>query len=51
MYSAYQKFEALLHKVESFFVVFPFFLIFVTVVQQVFQRYFNLPGEETSEIL
>jgi len=50
MYSAYQKFEKLLHKVEKLFVTIPFFLIFVTVVEQVFQRYFNLPVADTSEI-
>ncbi len=50
MYAAYQKFEALLYKIEKLFVVVPFFLIFVTVVEQVFQRYFNLPVADSSEI-
>ena len=50
MYSHYKKFEALLYKIEKLFVVVPFVLIFVTVVEQVFQRYFNLPIEDTSEI-
>ena len=50
MYSAYQKLEAILHKIEKVFVVIPFVIIFVTVVEQVFQRYFNLPIEDSSEI-
>ncbi len=50
MYAAYQKFEALLYKIEKLFVIIPFFLIFVTVVEQVFQRYFNLPVADSSEI-
>ena len=50
MYSRYLKFEKILAKIELFFVVIPFILIFITVVEQVFQRYFNLPIEDTSEI-
>lgn len=50
MYSYFKKFEVLLYKIEKIFVVVPFALIFITVVEQVFQRYFNLPIEDTSEI-
>ena len=44
MYSRYLKFEKILAKIELFFVVIPFILIFITVVEQVFQRYFWIPG-------
>lgn len=50
MYSHYLKFEKVLAKIELFFVVIPFILIFITVVGQVFQRYFNLPIADTSEL-
>ena len=50
MYSAYSKFESILNKIEQILVVIPFVLIFVTVVEQVFVRYLNLPLEDSSEI-
>ena len=50
MYSHYRKFEEILWRVERFFVVVPFILIFATVVEQVFQRYFNLPLTDSSEV-
>lgn len=50
MYSHYLKIEKILAKIELSCVVIPFVVIFVTVVLQVFQRYFNLPIADTSEL-
>lgn len=50
MYSYYYKFEKILAKIEMLCIVIPFVIIFATVVLQVFQRYFNLPVEDTSEL-
>lgn len=46
----YGKFEQTLFKFEKIIVMIPFVAIFVTVVEQVFQRFFNLPIPDTSDI-
>jgi len=46
----YGKFERILFKFEKIIVMVPFVAIFVTVVEQVFQRFFNLPIPDTSDI-
>lgn len=46
----YGKFEKLLFNIEKILVMIPFVAIFVTVVEQVFQRFFNLPIPDTSDI-
>lgn len=50
MYQKYVKFEDLLFKFEKTIVVIAFSLIFITVSGQVFQRFFNLPIPDTSDI-
>lgn len=50
MYQKYLKFEKNLYKIEMFIVTVAFTTIFITVVLQVFQRFFNLPIPDTSEI-
>lgn len=42
--------EKILAKIELLCMVVPFVIIFATVVLQVFQRYFNLPIADTSEL-
>ena len=44
------KLEQILFKIEKVLVMIPFVDIFITVVEQVFQRYFNLPIPDTSDI-
>lgn len=46
----YGKFERILFKFEKIIVMVPFVAIFVTVVEQVFQRFFNMPIPDTSDI-
>lgn len=50
LYSKYEKFEKNLIKLEKIFIGVPFVLIFITVCGQVFQRFFNLPIPDTSEV-
>lgn len=50
MYQKYVKFEEVLLKVEKAVIMIAFALIFITVSLQVFQRFFNLPIPDTSDI-
>jgi TRAP-type C4-dicarboxylate transport system permease small subunit len=50
VYQRYIKFENLLLKVEKAIIMVAFTLIFVTVSLQVFQRFFDLPIPDTSDI-
>lgn len=50
MYIKYAKFEKIIYRIEQLFVILPFVIIFLTVVEQVIQRFFNLPIPDTSDI-
>lgn len=50
MYAKYARFEKLIFSIEQVCVMVPFICIFVTVVEQVFQRFFNLPIPDTSDL-
>jgi|SRR5665647_2202593 len=50
LYSKYAKFEEILSKIEMIIVIVAFTAIFITVAEQVFQRFLNLPIPDTSEI-
>lgn len=50
MYKKYAKFEAVLYRFEITVATLAFAVIFITVVEQVFQRMFNLPIVDTSDI-
>ena len=50
MYEKYTKLEKALFKLEQILVMIPFVVIFVTVVVQVVQRFFNLPLPDTTDM-
>lgn len=50
MYQQYAKVEAVLYRFEITVATLAFAAIFLTVVEQVFQRFFNLPIADTSDI-
>ena len=50
MYEKYAKLEKALFKLEQILVMIPFVVIFITVVIQVVQRFFNLPLPDTTDM-
>lgn len=50
LYLKYAKFEEFLYKIEKIIVIIAFTAIFISVAEQVVQRFFNLPIPDTSEI-
>lgn len=50
MYQQYAKVEAVLYRFEITLATLAFSVIFLTVVEQVFQRFFDLPIADTSDI-
>jgi TRAP-type C4-dicarboxylate transport system permease small subunit len=46
----FEKLEKTLYRIEKILIMIPFTAIFLTVVEQVFQRNFNLPIADTSDI-